>query len=261
LGAPADREPRAADALVVLAFAGASWLAISAASSGDLPIVAGPTLLALSFLGSVAAGAWIRRLPQGAFLAPGRLDAGLIFWTLAGTAGISATLLGLSEPLLDFFRVLGRDYRPDLDRLEGWVRDIPAAAAWPLLAGLAPLGEEAVFRGAALRGCRNSVGTAAALLISSALFAAPHLFPPRMVMTFVLGLWFGGLALRSGGLAAPILAHAANNALVLALVHFRIAEVPAPAAAAGSVLAGVAAWRLFGRRAGPVQGSDPAEPS
>jgi membrane protease YdiL (CAAX protease family) len=261
LGSPAEREPRAADALVVLALAGASWLAISAAPSADLPVVVPHTLLALLFLGSVAGGAWLRRLPPAAFLAPGRLDAGTAFWTLAGTAGLSATLLGLSEPLLDLFRALGRDYRPDLDRLEGWVRELPAAAAWPLLAGLAPLGEEAVFRGAALRGWRNSAGPLPALLLSSALFAAIHQLPPRIVMTFILGLWFSGLALRSGGLAAPLLAHAANNALVLALMHFRVAEIPAPAAAAGSVLAGIAAWRLFGRRAGPVQGSDPEPPS
>jgi len=261
LDAPASPEPRAADALVVLALGWASWLAATALSSAHLPVVAAHAFLALAFLGSVAAGAKLCRLPLEAFLAPGRIDLASAFWTLAGTVGLSATLLGLSEPLFDLFRALGRDYRLDIERVEGWVRDIPAAAAWPLLAGLVPLGEEALFRGATLRGWRNSLRPGPALLLSSALFAAPHMLPPRMVMTFILGLWFGGLALRSGGLVAPILAHAANNALVLALVYARVPEIPAPVAAAGSVLAGISAWRLFGRRAVPVQGSGPAEPS
>ena len=82
-----------------------------------------------------------------------------------------------------------------------------------------------------------------------------------MVVTFCIGLWLGGLALRSGGLALSILAHALNNATVLVLMGTRIDGVPITFAIPGALAVLLSSWRLFGSRARSVQGSAAPGPS
>ena len=205
---------------------------------------------------AVVAGAWMRRRSVGYVLAPGRITPGFIYWSIAGTAGITLSMLLLAEPLLQLFRKAGLDYPGEMERIAVDIYSMPKGWSWLLLAGLVPAAEEAFFRGAILKGFRGSWGTAAGVLGSALLFGLFHILPIRIVVTFVLGIWFGALAVRSGGLAAPVVAHATNNALVLWLGMAGVDRVPWPAAVLGAAAAGIAAWRLF-----RLQGSGPERPS
>ena len=87
-----------------------------------------------------------------------------------------------------------------------------------LLAALSALGEEMLFRGA----MQPSLG----LWVTTAIFALLHFpqqlrFWPWTLSAGLLGLAFGWLALRSGHLGGPILAHFVINALNLAQVGRR----------------------------------------
>lgn len=80
------------------------------------------------------------------------------------------------------------------------------------IAAASSIGEECLFRGAMM----PHLG----LLLSSALFALPHIGPkvkflPWTLTSFVLGLAMGGLFLLTGSLAGPIAAHFTINLLNL----------------------------------------------
>lgn len=95
----------------------------------------------------------------------------------------------------------------------------PIALIALCLAG--PLCEEAVYRGMVLRRAGAMLPAWAALMISSALFAAGHGAPARMAAALPAGLVFGGAYLcgearRPGaGLPAAALCHMAANATLL----------------------------------------------
>lgn len=86
---------------------------------------------------------------------------------------------------------------------------------------LAPLIEEIGFRGVAL-GCLLGRGAPpiVAAIATSAAFAVLHTQYTLvgMIPVFVLGLFLAWLRIASGGIAAPIVAHMAANALPIALL-------------------------------------------
>ncbi|KQV91106.1 hypothetical protein ASD15_03385 [Massilia sp. Root351] len=99
-----------------------------------------------------------------------------------------------------------------------WPRHAPSSATLRLLLPLtvlaAPLFEEFIFRGLIFGGLRRMAGALPAALGSAALFAIVH--PPlAMVPVFVLGLCTAWAYERSKSLLAPMLVHAAYNAMVL----------------------------------------------
>lgn len=99
-----------------------------------------------------------------------------------------------------------------------WPRSAPSAATLRMLLPLtvlaAPLFEEFIFRGLIFGGLRRLAGALPAALASAALFAIVH--PPlAMVPVFVLGLCAAWAYERSKSLLAPMLVHAAYNAMVL----------------------------------------------
>ncbi|MBV7537814.1 CPBP family intramembrane metalloprotease [Duganella sp. sic0402] len=78
----------------------------------------------------------------------------------------------------------------------------------------APLCEEFIFRGLIYGGLRRSMKAPQAMLMSAAIFAVVH--PPlSMLPVFVLGLCAAWTYERSKTLLAPMLVHAAYNAMVL----------------------------------------------
>jgi membrane protease YdiL (CAAX protease family) len=247
------REFRAIDALFVLLLAFLFLMALASV----LP----PKALIFGNVGlplAVVVGAWARRKSPAPLLAPGRFPPLAVFWMILGGAGIFVLMISLVDPLLDLFP---RDYSPELEKLQKEILEIPAVLAWFVLVILAPFCEEVFFRGALLRGFRASWGTLAGVTGSSVLFAVSHGMPPRMVATFILGSWFAALAIRSGGLALPFLAHAFNNGLVLILMGLGVQRVPLVWALPGAAAFLLAAWRLFGGSARTVQGSPPSGPS
>jgi uncharacterized protein len=109
----------------------------------------------------------------------------------------------------------------------------PAGLALHLLAGavLAPIYEEALFRGFALTAWRRTVGPLAAILRSSLLFVVAHVlfvggdtFREAVSLAIVGGvvrvpvaLVLGWLFVRTGSLWAPIGLHAAFNGILIIL--------------------------------------------
>jgi membrane protease YdiL (CAAX protease family) len=85
-----------------------------------------------------------------------------------------------------------------------------------LALGAAPVFEEYIFRGLLYPGLRRTYGVGAAILGSAALFAIVHP-PAAMLPVFGLGLAAAWSFEKTGVLLAPIIAHAAYNAAVLAV--------------------------------------------
>ena len=92
----------------------------------------------------------------------------------------------------------------------------PTLAAWLAHVALAPLFEELLYRERVLPALRTRLGAPLALVLSSALFAAPHLEAWSVLTTFAVGLVLGGLFLATGRVELCIAAHAGLNAAALA---------------------------------------------
>jgi membrane protease YdiL (CAAX protease family) len=145
-------------------------------------------------------------------------------WNIAKCVLVGAALgLALRIPLL-----LAYFARPDAVRMAApddaiWqliiaVRDHygTLAALW-LLSIAAPVIEELVFRGILYRAFTAHIGAGWANALQAALFSAIHLNLKAALFIFVVGLIFGTLTRRSGGLLASIVMHASFN-LIAALV-------------------------------------------
>lgn len=97
------------------------------------------------------------------------------------------------------------------------IADGPAAlfVGLALLAGLAPLVEELVFRGLLYGWLAGRWGAGMAVVGSSAAFAAAHVEPAHAILVLPLGLMFGWLRWRSGSLWPSLVAHMGNNGLAV----------------------------------------------
>jgi membrane protease YdiL (CAAX protease family) len=84
-----------------------------------------------------------------------------------------------------------------------------------LLAVLAPLVEELVFRGLLYGWLAGRWGKTTGWIVSSLAFAAAHTEPAHIILVFPLGLLFGWLRQRTDSLLPSLAAHIANNALAL----------------------------------------------
>ncbi|PZR09560.1 MAG: hypothetical protein DI536_21710 [Archangium gephyra] len=97
-------------------------------------------------------------------------------------------------------------------------------ASWPLHSGLvqllvlAPAGiaEELLVRGLGFQALRRGVGALAAVLVSSAVFGALHLFNPHAsllatVVITLVGVWFGLMVVTTGSVWMSIAAHLTWN--------------------------------------------------
>jgi membrane protease YdiL (CAAX protease family) len=131
-----------------------------------------------------------------------------------------------------------------LETLERALRDARGVTLALAVAGIAiapGICEELLFRGLLLRGIASSRGGAAAIAVTSILFAALHLDPAQSPGAFLLGLYLGASALVSGGTRAPILCHTANNLAAVAAAVAGPERVAALPAAALALASGVAA--------------------
>lgn len=147
----------------------------------------------------------------------------------AGGAAIRAILYSyalsarVSLVLISALWLFGRDAEPALTTLP---RELAAVLdpdgvllfALPVVV-IGPVAEEVLFRGVLLPWLRGFSSESVALWCSAAFFALAHLhYGAHLLSILPIGLALGWARLRSGGLAAPILAHTAINGLgVLAL--------------------------------------------
>src|SRR5262245_1170312 len=127
---------------------------------------------------------------------------------------------------------------------------------------LAPVFEELLYRERVLPALRARLGSPLALVLSSALFAAPHLEPWSLLATFGVGLALGGVFLATGRAELCVAHHAGLNAAVLVagLPPVRLALAPPLAAFAGAALLGLACRWTRGRAARPRGHGGPPEP-
>ena len=96
------------------------------------------------------------------------------------------------------------------------VRDLhQLALSLLLLAVLAPLVEELVFRGLLYGWLAGRWGKNVGWIVSSLAFAAAHTEPAHIILVFPLGLLFGWLRQRTNSLLPSLVAHIANNGLAL----------------------------------------------
>lgn len=80
-----------------------------------------------------------------------------------------------------------------------------------VLAVLAPLVEELVFRGLLYGWIAGRWGPLPAFVASSLAFAAAHAEPAHIILVLPLGFWFGWLRWRTNSLVPTIAAHMINN--------------------------------------------------
>lgn len=112
---------------------------------------------------------------------------------------------------------------------------------------LAPVLEEALFRGVILHGLARRRGPRSATLWTAAFFAFFHFYNPwQIVPTFFLGLLLGWVVLVTRSLWSSIVLHSAFNGLSLAVFALSLAP---PAAPAPLVVAGVVLFLLLGSAA------------
>jgi membrane protease YdiL (CAAX protease family) len=89
--------------------------------------------------------------------------------------------------------------------------------AWLLAGLLVPFTEEVFFRGFILRGLRSKTGHWPAILLSSGVFAVFHIDPGLYVPTFLLGVAFAWVSLKTRSLWPTIMTHSLQNTLSLLL--------------------------------------------
>ncbi len=131
----------------------------------------------------------------------GTMNPPLILWGVVVVCVSSIVL----EPLMKLFPDKYLDMLSDAVGIGGW------AVFTTVL--LAPVMEEALFRGLILGIIRERYGAMAGVFLSALIFAVIHIIPQQMVNAFVIGLFLGYIYIRTGSLAAIILIHALNNAI------------------------------------------------
>jgi membrane protease YdiL (CAAX protease family) len=157
--------------------------------------------------------AWLFRVPLGDLIAPWGLP---LLW--AAVRGLVVTL-----PMLAIFWWLMHWDRPTLRRLREQVRWLigemfPDAylSQFALVALLAGVGEELLFRGVIQSLLVGWTTPLIGLLITSVLFGAAHaLSKLYFALATLIGVYFGWLVLRYDDLVAPMVAHSVYDFVAL----------------------------------------------
>ncbi len=149
----------------------------------------------------------------GAFwqrVAPGRMGRDLAW----GGAFLALAVLLVMVVALTSNLILKPDQSPQRD-LQNLLRGVtglgPTLALFLTVAGLAPLFEEALFRGFLLPVLARDKGMAWALTLSALLFGAIHLQPVGLPTLGTLGFVMGLAMRQTGSLRTPIFIHACWN--------------------------------------------------
>jgi membrane protease YdiL (CAAX protease family) len=132
-------------------------------------------------------------------------------------AGWRAIVLGSVVALLVSVAVTQLGIEPQGIKQAMEVAREPAAfmASLAVMAGLAPLVEELIFRGLLYGWLAGRWGGTVAWIVSSLVFAAAHVELAHVLLVLPLGLWFGWLRRRTGSLWPSLVAHMVNNGLAV----------------------------------------------
>jgi membrane protease YdiL (CAAX protease family) len=203
-----------------------------------------PTELAL--LGAVAWGVRRTGLSWRQAIGMGPLPLGVLWplaLVLAGAVTVFSEIYVIVQHLVPVppeFEALLRD----LLEVEG-TADLVFTVAVAVV--LAPVLEEALFRGLILHGLARRRGPRSATLWTAAFFAFFHFYNPwQIIPTFFLGLLLGWVVLATRSLWSSIVLHSAFNGLSLSV--FALALQP-PEASPPLVAVGVVLFLLLGSAA------------
>lgn len=175
-----------------------------------------PLYLLVPILGFLAAGEILRqRRPFLASARPGRFGKGeaalVLLISVAAGLALSAWALLWNPDLSGFRAMLPRWSVPAL---------IGAGLAFSVVNAIL---EEFIWRGVFQRWLTTFAGGGGAVVLQALSFGVAHYigFPGGFVgagLATIYGLMLGALALRSGGLLAPLVAHVLADAVIFALV-------------------------------------------
>jgi membrane protease YdiL (CAAX protease family) len=139
---------------------------------------------------------------------------GALSWAWAG--------LGVAPPLAILFWVLRSSWAPVVqlrERLDPVIQSFFGAwSIWELgiLAFVAGLSEEVLFRGVIQAGLEAWLGPSAGLVIAAVLFGLMHpITRLYILLTLSIGFWLGLVWMWSGDLLAPVLAHGVYDFVAL----------------------------------------------
>jgi membrane protease YdiL (CAAX protease family) len=125
-------------------------------------------------------------------------------------------LLGMMVVMM----VIGENFPHLLPKAPALPQDLTGRILFiSLVAFLAPLVEEAFFRGFLFKLLREPYGKWVTIGLTSVLFGLAHgLNPIKFMQTFIMGVCFGLLREESGSLRPSILLHFMNNAIAAAFI-------------------------------------------
>lgn len=158
---------------------------------------------------------------------------GLRPWTEVHVSASAVVLsMAATAPLVIGMLLLGRGPWSWVRRIEALLRDklLPLLrGAGPggiaLIALMAGVGEEALFRGVIQAGLEGPLGPVAALVVASLLFGLAHYVTHAyFVLATLMGLYLGLLYQWTGNLLVPILVHALYDWAALRFLLWRHPE-------------------------------------
>jgi membrane protease YdiL (CAAX protease family) len=145
-----------------------------------------------------------RRMGQGAV-------GGLVIFVLSVVIAWAMQRLGVEQTQVAQFRAI-----------QG-VAPTQFLGLWLLFAVVAPICEEAFFRGYVFTALRGRYGRPIAYIGSALVFAVVHLNLPAILPILVMALGLAFLYDRTRSVVPGIVAHGLNNAVALMLVYARVA--------------------------------------
>ncbi|MDE6139801.1 MAG: CPBP family intramembrane metalloprotease [Alistipes sp.] len=170
-------------------------------------VVPGQRIAVVSACGSllaVAAVAVYRRIVYGRGCAMMHskqgFDPRVLLWGVVLLAAVSIVI----DPMLSHLPVADQNY---------------GRGGWTLLSVVivAPVAEELLFRGLLLEMFRRHMGTVAAVVLSSVVFALMHMQPAVMIDAFLAALVLCYIYLLTRSIYACILLHIFNNAIAMSM--------------------------------------------
>jgi sodium transport system permease protein len=149
---------------------------------------------------------WLRRPGRASLL--GALLIGLSAWIILGV--LADKLMAPPKELIDSMRRL--IHPPGGDR--SFAISLLALAITPAIC------EEALFRGAILRGLRTRFDPFASCLLTGLLFGVLHGDVWRLLPTALLGMLLSWVALATGSIVPAMVIHACNNGALVTIGYF-----------------------------------------
>ena len=116
------------------------------------------------------------------------------------------------EPVLNLFPESFLDLLNQMGANGGW--------SVLMLAVLAPVMEEVLFRGILLESVREKYSSGRAIVLSALMFGVIHIIPQQVVNAFVIGLILGYIYVRTDSLWPVIIIHALNNAMAYVIMQW-----------------------------------------